>query len=395
MRALLLTGLLALPAAAETRQHGNVTFDLPQGWVLGAVEEDGTRILWSDLPNDECEYCRIYIATSTLTGGRADTWIASQTARFTDPDEEAPDIKQMAAPEIFNLKGRPAAQLGQLVDGDMQTLFAVQLFGRMELVGFEAPASDEAELKVALHVLERDMAPLLESLAFVSEGATPVMPAPQPGDLAGVWWGTSTWWTIGLDGMMQMQIDHHWLTFWPDGTFYSGTAPQGTAAFDPAERLALGDMDWGSYTVDGGTLHLAFATGETEDYTLDDERLVQGDTVLGPIELLADGTKINGMISTFFFTGFTPGAGISGGVSSATETHFHPDGSWTYGSSGGAFGGFENGGGFATSSENERAGRYEVKNGLVIRYLPDGTLDGQTYIFKSGSDIWVGSEALK
>ncbi|MBK8440044.1 MAG: hypothetical protein IPL38_11340 [Rhodobacter sp.] len=31
---------------------------------------------------------------------------------------------------------------------------------------------------------------------------------------------------LGIDGMMQMQIDHRWLTFWPDGLFYDGTPPR-------------------------------------------------------------------------------------------------------------------------------------------------------------------------
>ncbi|MDZ4067475.1 MAG: hypothetical protein U1E06_11630, partial [Tabrizicola sp.] len=157
-----------------------------------------------------------------------DTWLNQQTRRFVDPDEtDPPKITQIVAPEVFNLKGRPGAILGQTVDGDLQILFAVQLFGRMELVAFTAPASDPEDIPPAMTVFQRDVVPMLESARFVSEGAEPLMPPPEPGNLKGVWWGTSTWWTIGIDGMMTMQIDHHWLTFHPDGTFYDGTAPTG------------------------------------------------------------------------------------------------------------------------------------------------------------------------
>ncbi|MCB6178232.1 hypothetical protein LHP98_08830 [Rhodobacter sp. Har01] len=44
----------APPAAAETRQHGNIVFAPPAGWALGAVQDGGTQML-SDRPNDECK----------------------------------------------------------------------------------------------------------------------------------------------------------------------------------------------------------------------------------------------------------------------------------------------------------------------------------------------------
>ena len=126
--------LFALPLSAETRQHGNVIFDIPTGWQTGGTRDDGTLILWSDLPDDECEYCAIYITPGARANGRADTWVAAQTRRFIDEDD-APEVTVLVKPEIANLGGRPAAMLGQRVDRDMQILFAIQLFGRMELIG--------------------------------------------------------------------------------------------------------------------------------------------------------------------------------------------------------------------------------------------------------------------
>lgn len=385
----------ATPLAAETRQHGNLVFDLPEGWVMGTVQDGGVLVLRSDLPGGECEYCRMFITPGDRAQGQVVDWLSAQTRRFADPgDDPPPEITPMAAAELFNLKGRPAAMLGQKVKDDLQILLAVQLSGRMQLIAFEAPAWDEAGLAAAMKVFERDVVPMLEGARFVSDGAKPVMPDPVPGDLHGLWWGTSTWWSMGLDGMMTMQIDHRWLTFWPDGTFYDGTAPAGTGPFDRAELLAKGDMGWGSYTMQGGKLALVYASGKTAEFRPEEDALRQGDLTLLPVQPLPDGTKIDGMVSTFFYSGFTPGIGISGGVSAATETRFHPDGTWAFGSSTGASASFETGGGFASSGENNASGRYEVKDGLVIRYAPDGSTVGAAYIFKSGSDIWIGSEVL-
>jgi hypothetical protein len=385
---------LALPLAAETRQHGNVIFDVPAGWKLGATEDDGTLILRSDLPNEECEYCKIYITPGFQATGRADTWVSGQSNRFVDAGD-TPDVTVLVKPEVTNLKGRPAAMLGQKVDSDMQVLFAIQLFGRMELVAFEASAYDEADLAEGMTVFQRDVLPMVEGARFVSEGAAPLLPEPHPGDLDGVWWGTSTWWSMGLDGMMTMEIDHHWLTFWPDGTFYDGTPPVGTAAFDRAERLAAGDMDWGSYRVDGGQLTLSYASGEAETFDIDNDQFTRGDRTMDKIEPLADGTKLDGIVSTIFVSGFTPGIGMSGGVTRMTDTRYHPDGTWEFGSYAGASGTFENGNGFATGSEQSEHGRYEVKDGLVVRYAEDGSITGSRYIFKAEATIWIGSDMLK
>ncbi len=162
-------------------------------------------------------------------------------------------------------------------------------------------------------IFQRDILPMIETARFVSEGAAPLMPPPQPGGLQGVYWGTHTYWTFGLDMMMQMQIGHHWLTFWPDGTFYDGTPPNGTAPFAPADLLARADMSWGTYREEGGRLILSYASGEVAEWQVSETGFEQDDTYISPVEVLADGTRINGSVSTFFYSGFSPGSGISGG----------------------------------------------------------------------------------
>ena len=396
MRALLFAIACCVPAAlsAETRQHGNLIYDLPPGWSIGARQDDGSQALLSDLPDDECDYCYIYLSPGAKATGTVDAWLAGQTRRFVEDDPDDPEeVEQLSAASLVNIGGRPGAMIGQKVDGDLQILLAVQLFGRMELVAFEAPAGDEEELAEAMKVFERDVQPLVEGLRFVSEGAAPLMPEPQPGGRQGVWWGTYTYWNLGLDGMMQMQISHYWLTFWPDGLFYVDIPPNGTAPFDRAALIDQGDMAWGTYQDVDGKLLLTYATGEKAEVILSDETMELDGVVYSEVSILPDGTKVDGLLDTFFYSGF--GGGISGGVSQSTLTEFHPDGRWTYSSSGGAFGSFGDGGGFATSSENEDGGRYEVKDGLLLQYDAKGQIVTRDYIFKAGSDIWVGTEVLK
>lgn len=390
--------LPALPLSAETRQHGNLIFDLPTGWALGGTRDDGTLMLLSDLPNDECEYCRIYITPGMRASGRADTWVSGQTRRFIDADD-APEITTMVKPEIANLKGRPAAMLGQKVDSDLQILFAIQLFGRMELIGFEASAYDEADVAEGMTVFQRDVLPMIESARFVSEGAEPLLSAPEPGPLQGLYWGYSTFWSMGLDGMMSLQLDHQFLVFWPDGRFYEGTPPQGLSSFDPIPSLEKGDMSWGNYAVLGDTLLLSFANGETSQLTLSGQDLVRGEATLYKVDPLPDGTKVDGSLSTFFYSGFTPGSGLEGGVSSSNYTVFNPDGTWSHSATGGASASFVDGGGtttggFTTGSESGDAGTYVVKDGLMIRTPADGSDPERALIFKTGNDIMIGTLTL-
>ena len=387
--------LAAPPLAAETRQHGNVIFDVPAGWTVGATRSDGTLVLLSDLPDDECPYCRIYLTVGDKGQVPLEAYLLAQSRRLADPEAtDPPRIEPMSKAERVALAGRPAALMGQKSDGDLQFLIAVQLFGRVELVGFDGPAYDEDDLARTMRVFQRDMVPLVEGARFVSEGAPPLMPPARPGARTGTYWGTQTGWTLGLDATMQMQIRHRWLTFWPDGHFYDGTPPEGRAPFDPPARQARGDMSWGTYAESGGGLTLSYASGVVEQLAVTGDGLEADGTALTRIETLPDGTVLDGVLTTMFYSGFTPGSGLSGGVSAYSVTEFHPDGTWRRGSGGGAFAGFDAGGGFATSSEHEESGRYQVTNGLVVRRGRDGATVARDLIFKAGTDIWIGSDVL-
>jgi hypothetical protein len=386
------------PLAAEPYQHGNVIFDLPAGWSVGGVDDLGTLTILSDLPDDECEFCYVYIAAGEKVAGRADSWLQTNAGRFVDTDDiDPPVVAPMGSAQIFNLKGRPGAMLGQTVDSDLQMLISVQLFGRMELFGFEMPASDEDQLAAHTSVFTRDIMPMIESARFVSEGAKPLLPDPVPGPLNGIYWGFSTGWTLGFDGMMQMDIDNRFLSFWPGGRFYDGTPPNGTKDFDPAERLQAGDPDWGSYTVKGNTLTLHFVTGRVEDLALTGDGIDDDGTAMSALDLVPDGTRLSGSTNDFFYSGFMPGAGVTGGVSTNSNVLYRQDGTFLHEHSASAAGNFESGGdltgGYATNSENATEGSYEIRDGLIVL-----TAEGKEYrrhlVYRLGSDIYVGETIL-
>ncbi len=385
---------LATPSAADTRQHGNLVFDLPLGWSVGATRDDGSLTLLSELPNHECEFCYVYITPGQAVQTRLDTFLFTQLTRFI-ADEDTPEREVIMQPETINVGGRPGAILGQTVDNNLQVLMAVQLIGRIELIAFEGDAADADEARESLAVFQRDVVPILESARFVSDGAAPLMPPAEPGDLSGLYWGFSTYWSMGLDGLMTMQFDHRHVTFWPDGTFYEGTPPQGLAPFDAKALLARGDRAWGSYRVSGNTLSLFFASGEVRILTRKGGDFIDGEATLTAVAPIEDGATIAGSLSSFFYSGFSPGSGIQGGVSSSSFVGFYPDGTWTRDASGGGFGNFDAGGGFAINSGNRTDGTYAIRDGLITRIPDDGSDPVTDLIFRTGEDIMIGDQVLE
>ena len=109
---------------------------------------------------------------------------------------------------------------------------------------------------------------------------------------------------------------------------------------------------------------------------------------------LADGTRLDGSISSAYYSGFSPGSGVSGGVSSASQTIFHPDGRYSGSSFGGAFGNFNGGGGYAVSNSDDEGGSYEIRDGLVVFSPANGGGRRAAMAFRSGDDIVIGDQFL-
>jgi hypothetical protein len=398
IRILFLLGLahFAQPATAETRQLGNIIYDVPGNWDVGRLE-GGIQTLTNSSPDEVCEYCYIYIATGAKKSGTLVRWLATQAPRFVDEDDR--DVMTVIQPpDLVELGSVKAALTGLKVDSNVLIVMGFELSDRFEAVAFQGPAYDEADLTESMATFQDQISPMFNNLKFVSEGAKPLLPAAKPGDLSGLYWGFYTYSTLGFDMMMKIEVGQRRLVFWPDGYFYDGTPPMGLQPLDPDRLMAAGDGAFGTYRHSGNRLYLTFATGEKERLTADGDDWKDDDTTLSAVTPVPDGTRLDGDISSFFYSGFTPGSGISGGISSSSETTFLPDGTYTGSSFGGSFGSFETGGtvtgGFAGSNENATGGTYEVQDGLLIQYPHDGSQPTRSMIFTAGDDILIDEAFL-
>jgi hypothetical protein len=400
MRILPLTAvvLCAGPALAELRQHGNLIYDLPEGWSVGR-NDAGIRTLLHDGDRGDCEFCYVYLSAGVPKSGRLAEFVVAKAPLFIDADDRR-GITVLAPPEVTTFGPIALALYGLRVDGSVLIVMGFQLPDRFELVAFDGEASDEKELATSLALFEAEVQPMFTGLRFVSLGATPLLPDPQPGPLNGIYWGWFNKVALGIDGMLRTDIGHRTLVFWADGHFFEGEPPAGLQPLDRAALMAVANADFGTYSVDGNRLTLTFADGSRETLSAEGDGWADGNTTIGPVSPLADGTRIDGMISSFFYSGFTPGAGLEGGMSSASETRFFPDGTYAGSSFSGASANFTNGlgdltGGYSVGNEGSEGGRYEIRDGLLIQFPADGSAPRSSLVFDAGHGmILIGEQFL-
>jgi hypothetical protein len=218
-----------------------------------------------------------------------------------------------------------------------------------------------------------------------------------PGPLDGMFWGWYQYTGLGIDMMVRLEIDHRRLIFWNDGYFYDGTPPTGLAPLDAAALRNAGDTSFGTYRKIGTNIDLTFANGETETIRfLNQDTLEDDNRELVRSETPADGTRLNGGVSSFYYSGFTPGTGIEGGISSSSSTTFYPDGTYAGESFGGAFGNFAEGGGFATSSDGPPdGGTYEIRDGVLIQYPSDGSPPSVSMVILTDEGLLIDDQWLE
>jgi hypothetical protein len=382
-------------ARAETRQHGNLIFTLPPDWSVGRLENGIQTLLYE--PEDEvCEYCYAYLGPGSAKSGNLATYVSQNALSFLDEDDRE-DASVMQAPQMSQMGSYPVAMMALENGSNMLVVIGFDLSTRYELVGFEVDTGyDYDEVDQNLARLQETIVPMFGSMQFVSEGAASLMPDPVPGPLNGMFWGWYQYTGLGIDMMVRLEIDHRRLVFWSDGYFYDGTPPTGLAPLDADALRAAGDTTFGTYRKIGNNVELTFATGEKETLRfVNEDQLSDEDRDLYRSETPANGTRLNGGVSSFYYSGFTPGAGVEGGVSSSSSTTFFPDGTYTGESFGGAFGNFDGGGGFATSSEDGNGGRYEIKDGLLIQYPDNGAAPSFSMIIRTEEGLLIDDQWLE
>jgi hypothetical protein len=379
---------------ADQRQFGNIVYSPLPGWTSGR-DDGGQLVFLSDLPNDLCQYCYIHLSNSKPGRGSVEMYLNRENLLFVD-DDDRDSVTVISPPSKITLAGYDGAMQALKIGSNIQIVIAISLGDRFEMFGFQGGAYDDADLAESMSVFQTQVVPFFERIAFVSAGAQPLMPKPQSGDLDGIWWGWSTYTTFGLDMMMRQEMDYRTLVFWPDGYFYDGTPPAGLALMDPVALQDNADPDFGVYLHTGNTLTLTYATGEVEVLMADGNAWSDDQKTLTQVAPLPDGAVLNGGISSFFYTGFTPGAGLEGGISSSSSTEFFPNGTYQGQSFGGAFANFTAGGGFTTGNEGATGGTYAIKDGLVISTPANGDAPTAALALKLDDDtILIGNQFLE
>lgn len=383
----------AMPASAEKRQFANIVYELPQGWKVHG-KTDGRLELRSEDRDKPCRDCRIWIDPGVEGGGPIQEWRDALAA----PGE---DTTLLGSPQLHHgsIGDWPLeAMLRQVEDdgrGKFQAYLAIDLPARNELIVFEGPARNEETLNRTLAVLNEDVAPMLNALQFVSEGAEPVLGPPEPGMLQGPWFGTAIRNQYnGLSGSLDLVIDRRLMTFYTDGRFFRGIPPSGAGPLDFEALVAAGETDLGNYVVTGDEIELRYADGEVSRMRMiNDSTIAAGRVKIRPTTVPPDGFRFAGVIKSARYTSF--GAGISGGVGSESTQVFRSDGSYADSSFTGAFGSFDSGGGFtATTGRGEGAGRYEVADGLITLTPPDGEPRTTWIILEGGNSVIIGGQPV-
>jgi hypothetical protein len=391
----------AAAAEAEPRQWRDIIYDLPEGWFVGAGEDGILSILRAD-SDSPCRFCVIQLGP--LRPGTTDpkAVLSFQTAVFTDPEDRG-TLELVQPPQATLIGSRRAALAGLKSGGDMQVVLAVArepaAGGGVQMLGFYAPLIEDHDLADATATLTATALPFFAGLRFVGLDDPGLLPPPVPGALAGLWWGQQGSFTLQMDMTQKFVIEQRRIVFWTDGYFYDGTPPGGLAPLDPVALRMAGDMRFGTYRADASALTLHFADGSVEVMPRSATGFADGGRDIARVETLPDGARIEGEISSFSYTGFTPGSGLSGGISSGAATTFRKDGTFTGESFGGVSAGFEgpggdSTGGFTTQSEGQGGGTYDIRDGLLIQRPAGGGAPRVSMIYRLDDQVLIDDQLL-
>ncbi|GAB4459859.1 MAG: hypothetical protein OHK0029_23030 [Armatimonadaceae bacterium] len=399
---LVITLLLSTEIAnAQPFQFDNVVYDLPnKEWKRGRTYLD--HIILYDKGMDA--YIRVF--RSAPLPEDLGIWAVNRLQKYDQAKAQEDNKKP---PEIVKTDQKTTVQNGKNLTLISQILDTGRR-KRLLRVAVVIPAGKKADLITfesndpqVLQQRSNDFTRFIEQVKQLSGGAKPVIGKPTPGKLQGIWFGNKV--GYGLDGT---QVQTQFYLFSPSGRFVSTIIdgePLSPFDFERAVRLHPGDG--GNYLVRNGKLLLHYADGEKDEYEFERSTTKQGKPALkiaGTYHVLvkppSNGARLQGTYSSVFYSSFTPGSGVSGGVSSSRTYTFKKDGTFISDRFAGASGNFENGsgdttGGFTTGKTTDNAGTYRIENGLLILKEKDGKevrrniviaeeglvfIDGSTYL---------------
>ena len=446
LAAIALALVLARPALGESdrdagprqRRTGNVVYTLPAGWETRDGSNDAEVPFHNARPADWMErddhggdgfYPDLYFLPGAPFRGDTEAlkaWAAERIKSGADVDadevvvvgDDWVDPKVTSGPRL--LIGSAVVRskddrTGEPTGGVREALpFAVVRAGsRADLV--YAEVDDDHLDKAHLGEAVTAMAELLADAKFLSLGATPLEPAPTPGDYDGYYWGTYLTQNFGMDMMMTMSVVHVSYALFPDGTFTRDLPPGGMTRFDYADAVLTHTPDVGTYRrgtdADGEpVVELHYASGETDALSVEEGGGLRDDQAyLSAVGLPPDGWTFEGSRSYTYYAAFgSQMMGNGGSASGGGTTTFHPDGTATSDGWHGVSATYGGGGDVTTSvaGHGEKAtqvGRYAVDGGRLTLTEPDGDVNTWDVFFTDGKaddgtpkqTVWIGGEVAE
>ena len=94
------------------RQFGGLIFPVPPQFDDPVGTDPSQRAMWSNLPDDRCEYCRILIGPEAKASGSISRWLDQNREAFVDEDERG-DFKVGKPATNTPLGKRDAAMQGR------------------------------------------------------------------------------------------------------------------------------------------------------------------------------------------------------------------------------------------------------------------------------------------
>ena len=401
--ALFLCMFSAQGALASPRQYGDVVFDMPDGWYFHRDSQGFRRLARSFA--DTCETCQMFVTASQPAGADLARMARDSVSLFVGPEDPAP--QESTAPESGSFGGMELAIGSWTIGTDTLFVVPVRKAGKASIIAFRGPAATPEDVTESGQTFQNDLMTLIGSLKFVSPGQG-VMPPPQPGPLDGVYWGSVTNSTLGMDGMLQMDIQSRAVVFWKEGWFYEGAPPNGFAQPTPADLIPTenGDEGWGTYRIEDGMLEVTHTGGQTESFRMASSgtSFYDGDRQMFQAQKVPDGTRFSGSQTSSFYSSFDPTI-MSGGAASRSYVSYFSDGTYSGGGwssvagtvKGAGFGADQvtTGGISNSQSEESDGGRYEVKDGVLLLTPNDGSPPRRQLIYRIGDGLMVGTSPIE
>ena len=350
---------LCLPAVAagQTRQFGDVVYQVPDGWRPAAyAARDGLPPHAGVVASDPSG--RFLVFPDEPAPRDLETWLDAK-ARLWGPVDTDRRVARAERDDglpmvVFFEPGRrrPAA-FAATSTGD-RAVWVV--FEARRPAGIEAYASTFAQWATGLQ--------------FVSAGARPLVEA-EPGPLAGVYVGMGT--VFGPSGP---SVGLRTYVFTRDGWFRRGVPEgEGTAGYDPSADVASEPDLVGAYRLEGRRLVLRYADGDVDEVDVGPGGVgAQADLdgfAFVRAEALPDGARLEG---TFRYGQASTAEGVSQGTAQAFQrvVRLDRDGrfSTTEASSFAAQG--ETYGASSARRGGEVRGTYAVRGGALVLRADDG-----------------------